>query len=193
MERIKKIIDANLSGKKVLLLFVLTNIVYAIMLLVTIPKTMEFSNGMQLLDMMPFGYDSEYINTLLETLGKTGRQVYLKYQIPVDMIYPFLFGVSYCVLMAYFLKKLNKLNSVFYYLCFLPVIAGIADYFENFGIITMLNNYPDLTPITMKATYVFSVVKSMATTIFFIVLFITLLMLVIRTIIDRRKTRAKTL
>lgn len=193
MERIRKIIDTNLTGKKVLLLFVLTNVVYAIMLLVTIPKTTKFSNGMHLLDMMPFGYDSEYINTLLETLGENGRQVYLKYQIPVDMIYPFLFGVSYCLLMGYFLKKLNKLNSVFYYFCFLPVIAGIADYFENFGIITMLNNYPDLTPITMKFTNVFSVIKSMATSVFFVGLIITLLMLGIKTIIERRKTSANTI
>ncbi len=138
MERIRKIIDKNLSGKKVLLLFVLTNTVYAIILIVTIPKTMTFSNGMKLLDMMPMGYNSEYINSLFEALGENGRQVYLYNQLPVDMIYPFLFGISYCLLIGYFLKKLNKLDSVFFYLCFLPLIAGIADYLENFGIIAML-------------------------------------------------------
>ena len=95
MKRIRKIIDTNLSGKKVLLLFLLTNIVYAVMLTVTIPKTMTFSNGLKLLDMMPLGYDLEYINMLFETLGENGRQVYLTNQLPVDMIYPFLFGISY--------------------------------------------------------------------------------------------------
>ena len=192
MERIRKIIAANLTGKKVLLLFLLTNIVYAVMLTVTIPKTMTFSNGLKLLDMMPLGYDLEYINTLFETLGENGRQVYLTNQLPVDMIYPFLFGISYCLLIGFFLKKLNKLDSFFFYLCFLPLIAGIADYLENFGIFTMLYNFPDFSPFTAKVTNVFSVVKSMTTTVFFIALIITLLMLGISKIKERRKTSANT-
>ncbi len=186
MKRIRKIIDKNLTGKKVLLLFVLTNLVYAIMLIVTIPKTMTFSNGMKILDMMPMGYNSEYINSLFEALGENGRRVYLYSQLPVDMIYPFLFGISYCLLIGYFLKKLNKLSSVFFYLCFLPLIAGLADYLENFGIITMLNNYPNLSQTSMDATNIFSVVKSMTTTVFFIALIITLLMLGIKTVKDRK-------
>lgn len=192
MKRIRKIIDANLTGKKVLLLFLLTNIVYAVMLAVTIPKTMTFSNGLKLLDMMPFGYDLEYINMLFETLGENGRKVYLMNQLPVDMVYPFLFGVSYCLLIGYFLKKLNKLDSVFFYLCFLPLIAGIADYAENFGILTLLNNFPDFSPITAKVTNVFSVIKSMTTTIFFVALIITLLILGIKKIKERGKTSANT-
>ncbi len=176
MKKIKEIVNKNLTGKKVLLLFVLTNLIYAIMLIVTIPKTMMFSNGMRLLDMMPTGYDSKYVNALFEKLGVSGREAYLYNQIPVDMIYPFLFGISYCLLIAYFLKKINKLNSIFFYLCFLPIIAGIADYLENFGIINMLNNYPNLSQISMDATSVFSIVKSMSTAIYFIALIITLLL-----------------
>ena len=192
MERIRNIIDKKLIGKKVLLLFVLTNLVYAIMLIVTIPKTMTFSNGMKLLDMMPMGYNSEYINSLFEALGKNGRQVYLYNQLPIDMIYPFLFGISYCLLIGYFLKKLNKSRSVFFYLCFLPLIAGLADYLENFGIIIMLNSYPNLSQTSMVATNMFSVVKSMTTTVFFVALIIALLMLGIKTM-KERKTSANTM
>jgi len=192
MKRIRRIIETNLTGKKVLLLFILTNIVYAVMLTVTIPKTMTFSNGLKLLDMMPLGYDFEYINMLFETLGENGRQVYLTNQLPVDMIYPFFFGVSYCLLIGYFLNKLNKLNSVFFFLCFLPLIAGIADYAENYGIFTMLNNFPDFSPITAKVTNVFSVVKSMSTTVFFVALTLILLLFGIKKIKERTKTSANT-
>ena len=180
MKRIKKIIDKHSTGKKVLLLFALTNIVYAIMLIITIPKTMAFSNGMKLLDMMPTGYDSEYINSLLEVLGKNGRNAYLYIQLPVDMIYPFLFGISYCLMIGFILKKINEFDSVLYYLCFLPVIAGISDYFENIGIISMLNNYPDLSGILMNATNYFSIVKSMTTAVFFVALIIIMLILGIK-------------
>src|SRR5690554_3746095 len=103
------------------------------MLTVTIPKTMSHANGLNLLDMMPAGYNLNYVDELFDSLGEIGRETYLTNQIPVDMIYPLLFGLSYCLLLAYLLKKLKKLNAPFIYLCLLPIIAGIADYMENFG------------------------------------------------------------
>jgi hypothetical protein len=175
-----KILEKNTSGKKVLGLFILTNVLYLIMLLVTIPKTMEFSNGMKLLDMLPTGYNQDYANELFRTLGQNGREIYLTNQIPVDMIYPLLFGLTYSLLLAYFLKKLNKLKSPFTYLCLLPIIAGIADYLENIGIITMLKSYPNFTETTVNATNTFSVVKSTSTSIFFIALIAILIILGIK-------------
>lgn len=180
MNRFVKILDKFSSGKKVLGLFILTNVVYLFMLLVTIPKTMKFSNGIKLLDMLPTGYNLDYVNKLFRTLGENGREVYLTIQIPVDMIYPLLFGLNYALLLAYFLKKINKLKSPFTYLSLLPVIAGIADYLENIGIITMLNSYPDLTETTVNITNTFSVIKSISTSIFFIALISILIILGIK-------------
>ncbi len=192
MKRLTIFIKGNISGKKVLGLFILTNAVYVFMLTVTIPKTMGFSNGMKLLDMMPMGYDVNYVSELFNSLGEIGRGTYLTNQIPVDMIYPLLFGLTYCLLLAYFLKKLNKLNVPFVYLCLLPVIAGIADYLENFGIIAMLKSYPELTEIAVKTTSSFSVIKSISTSVFFIILIITILMFGIKTM-KERKTSAYTM
>ena len=177
MKRLTKFINGNISGKKVLGLFILTNAVYVFMLTVTIPKTMGFSNGMKLLDMMPTGYNLNYVSELFNALGEIGRGTYLTNQIPVDMVYPLLFGLTYCLLLAYFLKKLNKLIAPYTYLCLLPIIAGIADYLENFGIIAMLKSYPDLSEITVKTTNSFSVLKSISTSVFFIVLIIVLIIL----------------
>ena len=189
MNRLTKFINGNNSGKKVLGLFILTNAVYVFMLTVTIPKTMGFSNGMKLLDMMPMGYDLNYVSELFISLGEIGREFYLTNQIPVDMVYPLLFGLTYCLLLAYFLKKLNKLNTPFNYLCIIPIIAGIADYLENFGIITMLKNYPELTEITVKTTSSFSLIKSISTSVFFIVLIVMLIILGIK-FMKRNKTSA---
>jgi hypothetical protein len=190
MKRLTKFIEKNISGKKVLGLFILTNLVYTFMLTVTIPKTMEFSNGMKLLDMMPTGYDLNYVSELFTSLGENGRLTYLTNQIPVDMIYPLLFGLSYCLLLGYFLKKLNKLNSPYSYLCLIPIIAGIADYLENIGIITMLKNYPELKETTVYTTNIFSVIKSISTSIFFIALIVVLITLGIKVL--NRKTSANT-
>ena len=186
MKKLTKFINANIASKKVLGLFVLTNIIYVFMLTVTIPKTMEFSDGMKLLDMMPTGYDLNYVSELFNALEEIGRNSYLTYQIPVDMIYPLLFALTYCLLLAYFLKKLNKLNTPFIYLCLIPIIAGIADYLENFGIITMLKSYPDLTEIAVKTTCSFSILKSISTSIYFIILIIILIILGIKAIKQAR-------
>jgi len=190
MKLLSKFINRNISGKKVLGLFILTNLVYTFMLTVTIPRTMEFSNGMKLLDMMPTGYDLNYVSELFTSLGENGRLTYLTNQIPVDMIYPLLFGLSYCLLLGYFMKKLNKLNSQYMYLCLIPIIAGIADYLENIGIIAMLNNYPELKETTVYTTNIFSVIKSISTSIFFIALIVFLITLGIKVL--NRKTSANT-
>ena len=132
-----------------------------------------------------------YVTELFSSLGENGRETYLTNQILVDMIYPLLFGLGYCLLLGYFLKKLNKLNIPYLYLCLLPIIAGIADYLENFGIITMLKSYPELTEITVKTTSSFSLIKSITTSSFFIVLIVMLIILGIR-FIKRNKTSANT-
>ncbi|MGB5608272.1 hypothetical protein [Eudoraea sp.] len=175
MNKLRKIISENLTGKKVAFLFFLTNLVYAFMLFVTIPKTVAYSSGMKLLDMMPQGYNSEYVNELFSKLGEEGREVYLYNQIPIDMIYPFLFGITYSLLIAYFLNKLDKLNTPFFYLCLVPLIAGIADYLENLGIITMLNDYPDLSITQISTTNIFTLIKSLSTTLFFLILIVIII------------------
>lgn len=180
MDRFKKNIEKYRSGKKVLMLFILTNLVYAFMLMVTIPKTMAFSNGLKLLDMMPTGYDYNYVSKLFRTLGENGRETYLTNQIPLDMVYPLLFGISYCLVIAYFLKNINKLNTPFTYLCLLPIITGIADYLENIGIIIMLKTYPYFSEITVNTTSIFSVIKSISTSIYFIALIVILILFSIK-------------
>ena len=172
---LQEIIYRESKGKTVLILFILTNLVYVFMLAVTIPKVTEFAGGMKLLDMMPAGYDTQYVNSLFSALGVEGRFAYLYSQLPVDMIYPLLFGISYCFLFAWFLKKTNNHESSFFYLCFLPVIAGISDYIENFGIITLLKNYPNYSQDTVSITNTFSLLKSTTTTLYFLALIILLI------------------
>lgn len=182
MEKLRKFIGRNLQGKKVLFFFVLTNLVYILMLTVTIPKVMGFANGMKLLDMMPLGYDLDYVNALFNTLGPQGRDAYLYNQLPVDMVYPALFSISYCLVLAYFLKKLKKFDSKLFYLCLLPLFAGLADYLENIGIINLLTNYPNLTSSMVTTTAFFSLLKSGGTTFYFLMLIGTLLLLGIKTL-----------
>jgi hypothetical protein len=184
----KDLIKQYSSGKNVLILFILTNIVYALMLTVTIPKVMAMAGGMKLLDMMPTGYSHEYVNKLFIALGEVGRNAYLYNQIPLDMIYPFMFGISSCLLLSYLFNKLGKSDTSLFYLCFIPLFSGLFDYMENLGIIAMLNCYPHNPDKLTHATNLFSILKSFSTTIYFIVLAITLVALGVKVLTNKNKS-----
>ncbi len=160
MKTVQNIIRRNIQGKKVL--FLLTNVVYTAMLLVTIPMVMDFVHGMNLLDMMPMGYNLEYVHSLFQIPNpRVGRSKSLL--IPVDSVgydISLLFGISYCLVLAYFLNKGNKLKSPFVYLCLLPVIAGIFDYLENFGILALLSGYSEISNSIVTITSSFTILKS---------------------------------
>jgi hypothetical protein len=181
----KNLIKRHLDGRIIFVLFILTSVIYTIMLTVTIPKVMNFAGGMKLLDMIPTGYNAAYVETLFNALGEKGRHAYLFIQIPVDMIYPALFAVTYCLVTAYFLKILGKAESNLFYACLFPLFSGLFDYCENIGIITMLNTYPEISNITALTTNVCSVLKSSLTTISFILLIILLISMGIRKIFGK--------
>lgn len=174
LNRFKNLFFKYSTTRIVIILFLITNLVYVLMLTITIPKTMSFANNMKLLDMMPLGYDHQYVTKLLMELGSEGRNIYLINQIPLDMIYPGLFGITYCLLIAYLVQKINRTSSRLFFLCFIPLIAGTADYLENIGIIYLLLDFPQISGPLTTITCVFSVVKSVTTTLSFIGLIILL-------------------
>lgn len=167
--------------------FLLSSMIYAIMLLITIPRVMEYSGGLKILDMMPTGYTHEYVQNLLSTLGEKGRNAYLFFQIPLDLIYPLLFGVSNCLLMAYILNQLRKLERNYIYFTILPLAAGICDYFENFGIIGMLTSYPNNSSLLSQFTNVFSILKSGLTSLFFLSFIYFLIRFAIQKLVQPKK------
>jgi len=180
MKHLKTILSKNIKGKKVLSLFIITNLVYLIMIFITIPKVMKYSNGNKILDMLPFGYSYAYVMQLFNELGIEGRNVYLNYQIPVDMIYPLLFGISYSLILAYFLQKINKLKTPYLILCLFPLIAASFDYFENLGIVLIILKFPNITKTTVILNSIFTIIKSTATSIYFISLILVLIIFALK-------------
>ena len=172
---LKKLIYTFSNGRTVFIFLILSSILYFFMLTYTIPKLTAIANGMKILDMLPEGYDIHYVNSLFEALGENGRQAYLYYQIPLDLFFPIFYGLGFCLLYAYFLRKINQHKSPFFYFSFLPLIAGVSDYLENIGIIAMLNQYPNYSDETVSITSTFSFLKSSTTTIYFIALIFVLI------------------
>jgi hypothetical protein len=183
----KELIKRNTNGWRISVLFVLTTSVYAIMLTVTIPYLLKCSGGRQILDMIPTGYSSVYVNYLFAFLGEIGRKAYLYNQLPMDMIYPLLFGVTYCLVLAYFVKKLGKIEGNLFYVSYLPLFAAFFDYCENIGIIAMLRTYPNNPDIMAEITSVFSILKSVLSSASFISLIIIVVIWSLRAAFGKNK------
>ncbi|MCB0731749.1 MAG: hypothetical protein KDC88_12015 [Ignavibacteriae bacterium] len=166
--KVQQLLEKYSTGRILIILFVITQIVYLLMLLYTIPNLMSYANGMKILDLMPTGYSVDYAKSLFYELGIVGRDYYLFRQIPVDMIYPFLFAVTYSLLLTYLFKSSFTPESKIHYLSILPLFGGFFDYLENIGIILMLSNYPKFLDLLANVTNLFSILKSISTTLFFI-------------------------
>lgn len=160
------------SGRIVLFSFVLTMAVYLLMLLYTIPKVESFAPGIALFDLSPAGYSYQHAASLLEALGETGRSVYLYQQLPADFIYPGLFAISYSLLLIWLFAKSFKPESRVFYLAIVPVLGGFFDYLENVCIVLMIKSFPDLSQKLVAVASNFSMLKSIFTTGFFLLLLI---------------------
>ena len=158
------------SGRLVLLLFGITTGVYLAILFYFIPSVLEQAPEMKLFDMSPGGYSYEYASNLLDAIGPTGREIYLKRQLPIDFIYPGLFAVTYTLMLIWLFSKSVDRKSKIFVLVLVPAAAGLFDYIENIGIISMLITYPDLSPGWVQFTSIFSILKSILTIVFYVLL-----------------------
>lgn len=172
MGKIVAFLQRAATGKVVLGFFVPAMAVYSLMLLYTIPQVEQHAVGMKLFDLSPSGYSFEYARELLGALGVNGRETYLYRQLPADFVYPGLFAVSCCLLLSWLFAKSLKTSSRIFYLCFVPVIAGLFDYLENICIVLMLNSYPNVTESHVAFASFFTILKSAFTTAFFVLLIV---------------------
>jgi hypothetical protein len=182
MKRIINFLQERATGRTVLILVVVTLGVYAAMLLYTIPSVLEHAPDMNLFDMSPGGYSLEYAGSLLDAIGADGRQTYLTRQLPMDFVYPGLFAVTYTLLLTWLFNKGFSQRSPIFYLALVPAVAGLFDYLENVGIIMMLRSFPNISAATVAYASVCSVIKSVFTTGFFILLLVGIAALAIRRI-----------
>lgn len=168
------------SGRTVLALFVLTNVVYLAMLLYSIPSVTAQSPGMRLFDMSPMGYSPQYAIALLDAIGPEGRDAYLGLQLPLDFIYPALFALTYSLMLVWLFKKVFDGGAKWFFLALVPAAAGFFDYMENLGIIIMLRSYPGIDPGVVEAASTFSIFKSVLTIAFYILLLCGFLLLFLK-------------
>jgi hypothetical protein len=177
------LIAALARGPVIIVLFVVTQAVYVVMVLVTLPHLRELAGGMDPFDLMLTGYDLAYAMDFVQAIGPAGRDYYLSRQIPLDLFYPGLFAVTFAAIWQWLLSKAKSRHRLLRAMVWLPVIAGLADYGENGCIVAMLSTYPDLSEALVTVASALTVGKAAATTVYFVALMGLL------TILARRRFR----
>jgi hypothetical protein len=154
--------------------------VYLTIRFITIPSVVKQAPDMKLFDMSPGGYSQTYAGELLWAIGPTGREAYLKRQLPIDFIYPGLFAVTYTLMLVWIFKKSFNAKSKIFLLALVPTVAGFFDYLENLCIILMIKSFPTLNPNLVNVSSTFSIIKSAFTIAFYILLLYGLLLFCIK-------------
>jgi hypothetical protein len=194
---LSKVIE-KIHWKHWLFLFLLSQSIYVLMLTITIPKISTEAGGMRIFDMMPLGYTYHYAISFLARLSEHGYHLYKYVQIPLDIFFPiFSFGAGFCmlILLLRFYRSLRREKKSKYDLflqwigLFLSFLAMLCDYLENMMIVTMLSFKENVSTIIVSVANIFTMIKSMSTTIFYSICILIVMSICVRWV--QNKVREK--
>ncbi|MDK9695103.1 MAG: hypothetical protein OEL76_01780 [Siculibacillus sp.] len=171
-----------------------TAVVYAQMLLVTLPHLAAIaaaagSADPRMFDLRPAGYDLAAARDLLAALGPAGRAEYLEVQHRLDAVFPALNGLTLALGLAFVGVRLGLTRPIAIGLA--TVIAAptaLLDWAENASVAVLLALGPaGIGAETVAAASRYTVAKSIAVTIVMSLLLVGLAMVAWR---QWRKTRS---
>ncbi len=131
------------TGKTLLASFVLW-IVFLVLINGTpfgIAQLQEITGGATILDMQ-FTTSPDQVYAILDTLGEAGRAFDLTRILPLDLVFPFAYGLFLSLAISWVLLRIVPADSPWFFLNLAPVTAAAADYCENAGVLTLLLTYP---------------------------------------------------
>jgi len=118
---------------------------------------LAITGGAGILD-FEFGFTYAQANEMLTALGADGRAFYLTRIIPLDFPFPIAYMLCYLGWIALLIKQ-SEPKQWHKYLLLTPVLAMLFDWIENFGIIVMLNSYPNLPTWAVSLASISGVLK----------------------------------
>ena len=167
-----------------LLFLLMSQSIYAIMQSYSIPRICQEAGGLQIFDMNPLGYTYEYAHKFLLQLSEEGYTLYLHVQLPLDILFPILnglTGLSTFILLLRLYNKVKNTSASSIYSSFskaalaLPLVAMLFDYLENIMIFMMLSYKAAVPIILVYVASTFTIIKSISTLVFYIVVIAILL------------------
>ena len=114
---------------------------------------------------------------MLKNLGNDGLYFYKNTQLLLDSFYPLGFILTYAVGCLWVFEKLGNWKIVGKLGALASIIAGLADYVENFFIFKLIEVNPQITEDLVSKASISSLVKSISTTIAMTIFMLSFLVL----------------
>ena len=130
-------------------LYAVAIIIYAVMLMVTIPHLHGLSGGRQLPDLMPAGLGHAQSIELLSALGEEGRRFYLTVQLSLDMVYPLASGLAISLSLHALVKRIPwtaRRSALIMAMACIPLLGSLCDWGENVCTALMILSFPQVPP-----------------------------------------------
>lgn len=167
---------------------IISNLIFAAIMLWSLPHLASFANGLMMFDTRPTGYNLQQAKNIIAALGQDGQYFYLNTQLWLDAIYPASFAIAFGLLIAKFSQILHYQTRLITVLLVAPLLTVIFDYTENYYIADMLQNPNHITAKMVEAANFATISKSVASSITQIIAFILLLTTLFKKF--RKKTHA---
>jgi len=89
-----------------------------------------------------FFYTPEQAFQMLDSYGKNGREAYRTFALSIDVFYPLIYTLAFCLVISWLFKRQNILNGKWLRLNLIPLGAGLFDLLENVSIVGLITVYP---------------------------------------------------
>lgn len=107
------------------------------------------------------GASPRAIEGFLRSYGQAGRGVVIFNHLTFDTLFPLTYMLFFAITLTLIGRTLFRPSGAWRWLTLVPVVAGLCDYLENAGIVTMCLRYPHQSILTIaRVTGAFTLLKS---------------------------------
>ncbi len=127
-------------------------------------------------------YNISDVTQLFDDMGKEGMDIYSFVSGEIDMIYPLVYALLFFLIIIALTKRFN---GKWLSLSFIPFVAMLFDYLENFNVLKLMNNHPNFTEEEVQLASTFTQLKWGAILITLLTIVIFLIILGIKKIVKK--------
>jgi hypothetical protein len=102
--------------------------------------------GADIIDVLRGGYDVDMVQERFLIYGESGRALYARAALSLDVVYP-------CLIV------MGAVSSHARYLAIVPIVVALLDLGENVSIYLLLTNFPDITDAQIARASTLTVAK----------------------------------
>ena len=110
--------------------------------------------GADIIDVLRGGYDADMVQERFLIYGESGRALYARAALSLDVVYPLAYSTFFACLIV-----MGAVSSRARYLVIVPIVVALLDLGENISIYLLLTNFPDMTEAQIARASALTVAK----------------------------------